>query len=31
MEDETLQGIMIGLWQLLKDAVNGTELLLFFW
>lgn len=31
MEDESFQGIMICLWELLQDTVNGTELLLFLW
>ena len=31
VEDEPLQGVVVGFWQVLQDGVDGGQLLLLLW
>ena len=31
VEDEPLQGVVVGFWQVLQDGVDGSQLLLLLW
>lgn len=31
VEDEPLQGVVVGFWQVLQDSIDGSQLLLLLW